>query len=97
MPRSFRSSSHLLNDKPKKNTSLDDWVIDVTENASLIALALPELEPAAPEVRTEASEVSRTIFDDISFASAYQGLNESPQWSPSVHAAAPLRGVTQLL
>ena len=59
-------------DTPKKSkTNLDEWVIDVTQSTNLVALALPEIEPAGVEVRTEASEMSRIIFDDIAFASAF--------------------------
>jgi TolB protein len=42
-----------------------------------VALALPELEPAHPEARSIASDISRIVFDDISFASAFKIVDPS--------------------
>ena len=56
----------------KKKANLDDWVIDVTRNTTPVALALPALGSVTADARIEATEMSRIVFDDISFASAFK-------------------------
>lgn len=56
----------------KKKSHLDDWVIDVTQNAAPIALALPAFTSASASTVAETSEISSITFDDIAFASAFR-------------------------
>lgn len=74
-------------DESKKSTTdSGDWGVFDVKNIALLALALPELEPAVAETRGEASELSRIMFDDISFASAFKILD--PENYALAHKAA---------
>jgi TolB protein len=57
--------------KTGEGSDIDQWRIDVGQGAPL-ALALPELEAETAEAKAVASEISRTLFDDISFASVFK-------------------------
>jgi TolB protein len=58
-------------DRPK--TPLDEWIIDIRQGGGKpVRLAVADFEPASPEVRAAASELTAVLRDDLEFASVFQ-------------------------
>ena len=51
--------------------SADIWV-ELKQNTHALRVAIPELAAASPDVRADAADVYRILFDDISFASVFR-------------------------
>ena len=51
--------------------SPDIWV-ELKQNTHALRVAIPELAAASPDVRADAAEIYRILFDDISFASVFR-------------------------
>jgi hypothetical protein len=62
-------------DKPK--TPLDDWILELGQNVSLIRLAVADFGAASPEAKAAAAELTSVLRDDLVFASIFRIVDAS--------------------
>jgi len=62
-------------DRPK--TPLDDWILELGQNVSLIRLAVADFDAASPEAKAAAAELTSVLRDDLVFASIFRIVDAS--------------------
>jgi len=62
-------------DRPK--TPLDEWNLELGQNVSQVRLAVSDFEPASPEAKTAAAELTSVLRDDLVFASVFRIVDAS--------------------
>jgi TolB protein len=68
-------AAFAFQDRPK--TTLDEWNLALGQNVSQIRLAVSDFEPASPEAKAAASELTSVLRDDLVFASVFRIVDAS--------------------
>ncbi|HEY7700115.1 MAG TPA: hypothetical protein VIE88_16945 [Vicinamibacteria bacterium] len=68
-------AAFAFQDRPK--TPLDEWNLALGQNVSQIRLAVSDFEPASPEAKAAASELTSVLRDDLVFASVFRMVDAS--------------------
>ena len=68
-------AAFTFQDRPK--SPLDEWNLELGQNVSQIRLAVSDFEPASPEAKAAASELTSVLRDDLVFASVFRIVDAS--------------------